>query len=360
MQAPLKASGWWNYKIPPMLAVAYFALASAPRALDSSRVELYIALYLVAVVGMAGFGHVLLDAFDVEEDRLLGKANLWAPLSPAGRITVIVLLLAASWLPWLVLPAGKTGIALVTLEFVFFALYAVPPIRLKERGFPGIVADSMYAHVLPALWTWIPFSVISGARVPSWFPIAMGIWALFVGMRHLLQHQVIQIDSDRSANARTHAVRRGREATLSLIVTKVLPLEMLSFIAMALAMASHAPAVAVGFVAYLSWQAFKLRFIWLAKFNIVGSMQQAERSTVVGTLVMSRFYERWLPLLLLGTLAYRQPAFLPLLLLHLLVFQDAIVEVMREDLPLAVSFGRARSARPADGVHSSLHDTQAA
>jgi hypothetical protein len=344
MPAPLKASGWWNYKIPPMLAVAYFAIAAAATPLHFDAIRWRLLIYLVAVVGIAGFGYVITDAFDIEEDRLLGKENLWAPLTTGARMALVATLLAASWLPWLRLSPGIVGLALIGLEFVAFFLYAAPPVRLKERGLPGIVADAMYAHVLPALWTWIPFSRMTGARAPAWFPFALAAWALTVGMRHLLQHQAIQYASDGFANARTFAVRHGRAATVSLIVRRILPLEVVFFFAVLTAIGRTVPIVIAGFAVYLVWQIVKVRFLWIAKFNIVGAMEDADRSTVAGTLVMTRFYERWLSLLILIGLVVRDPSYLVLLVMHLVVFSGPIAGAIIEDSMLAMSFLRSLHA----------------
>jgi hypothetical protein len=349
MQAPLKASGWWNYKIPPLLGIAYFALSSAPNPPSLGETWFFFLVYFVAVVGIAGFGHVLLDAFDVDEDRLLGKANLWAPLSTVGRVSLLGALLAASWLPWVVLPGGAVAIVLVALEFALFALYAVPPIRLKNRGFAGITADALYAHALPALWTWVPFSIVAGAHAPGWFPALLAAWALTTGMRHLLQHQVIQLDSDRLAGAATHAVRSGREVALATIVRRVMPLDLATFALLLVVIGLDAPLVPVGFAAYILWQAFKFRFIWMSRFSIVGRIGDADRATVVGTLVMTRFYERWFPLLLVLTLAARFPSYLPLLFVHILLFRKAFAEMIREDFPLATAYFRSGRSRANEG-----------
>ena len=342
MQAPLKASGWWNYKIPPLLGVAYYALASAPAQPAFADVAWLLLAWLAAVIGIAGFGHVLLDAFDVEEDRLLGKSNLWAPLSNAGRVALLVLLLAASWLPWLVLPAGTIVLALVALEFVMFFLYAVPPVRLKERGLPGILADAMYAHALPALWTWIPLSIIAGNRTFGPFPVVLGIWSFSVGVRHLMQHQAIQLDSDRVANARTYAVRRGRRATLATVMKRVMPLEAVAFVLLLAVVSSSVPLLAAGFAVYATWQVFKFRFLWIARPSLARNTPQWDRVTIAGTLLLTRFYERWLPLLLLLTLVSRSPSYLPLLFIHLIVFRAGFAELIKEDIPLVTAYFRSR------------------
>lgn len=345
MQAPLKASGWWNYKIPPMLAVAYYAIASASNPPGFGAMKWYFLLYIVSTVGIAGFGHVLLDVFDVEEDRVLGKQNLWAPLSPASRVLLIGALLMASWLPWLVLPAGPLIVGILSLQFLMFFLYAVPPVRLKERGFPGIVADAMYAHMLPALWTLIPFSVLAGSTSTLWFYVLLAAWSLAVGMRHLLQHQVLQVESDHVAGARTFAVRYGRERTLALMVRRVMPAEVVAFTLLLLSMAGQLPGILLGFGLYLLWQGFRFRRIWMSRFNIAGRMYDADRATVAGTLIMSRFYERWLPVMMLIVLVSRDRSWIVLLGLHVIVFRRAFVEIFHEEVLLAAAYVRSLTSQ---------------
>lgn len=338
-----------------MLAVAYYALLASPRPPAFPKILVALTLYIVAVVGIAGFGHLYLDIFDVGEDRLLGKSNLWAPLATSARLILVVALLAMSILPWMLLPLGQIGAALIGLEFLMFVLYATPPIRLKERGFPGIMADSMYAHTLPALWTWIPFSHLSGFTAPLWVPALIAVWAFTLGMRHLLQHQVIQLESDAKANAQTAAVRCGREAALSIIVRRLLPLEFSTFAALTVVIGFRSILVPIGFAAYVLWEAFKMRFIWMARLNPIGSISDADRSTVVGTLVLTRFYERWLPVLVLAGLASIERTYLLLLVIHLAVFHSGIVELFRTDFPLLKAYFRSLGA-PSSYVVS--HTTQ--
>jgi len=340
MKAPLKAGAWWNYKIPPVLAVAYFALAAGARPPDVANAMWSLALYMLAAIGIAGFGHLFTDAFDVAEDRTLRKPNLWAPLSSSARTALVAALLAASWLPWLGLPVGRTGFMLIGLQFVMFALYAMPPIRLKERGFWGIVADAIYGHMLPALITWYPFSILAHSLVPDWFPMLLAVWALAVGIRHLLQHQAFHLESDLSANVRTYAVRNGRDATLALIV-RILPFEMAAFIVLLGVIGQRQPIVAAGFGAYLIWQVVKLRITSPSSFDLRGAHSDADRPVRIGV-VMSGFYERWLAPLILAGLSIGEPSYLLLLILHLILFRRAFVGMVRDDLPRAVRHFRSR------------------
>ncbi len=345
MQFPLKASRWWSHKIPPLLAVAYFALSLAPRPPDFTGVRRYFALYLLAVVAIAAFGHLLTDAFDVEEDRLLDKQNLWAPMPFAARWTLIAVLLLASWLPWLAMPGRQVLIGLIALQFVMFFLYAAPPVRLKERGFPGILADATYAHMLPTLWTWVAFSTLSGVRAPAWLVGILSLWSLSVGIRHLLQHQVAELESDSRLGIATHAVRSGRASTVRLIVRPFLLMEIMSFAVILVIVGSRLWLVPAGFLVFAG-----VRLVRMSRVSSLrATRDDAELSAAVGTLVLTRFYERWLPLLILTGLVLRERSYIVLLVLHLVLFGRGVVELLRDDLPrmagaLGVRRGKKRSA----------------
>src|SRR5688500_12089664 len=103
----LKSDRWWSWKIPPMLAFGYFGLLSGPFDPLPGQFLRHIALFLIAAIGIAGFGHLFTDVFDVEEDRIRGQANLWADSRPLQRWALLAILIAASWIPWLFIPIGR-------------------------------------------------------------------------------------------------------------------------------------------------------------------------------------------------------------------------------------------------------------
>src|SRR5207302_668389 len=108
-------------------AFAYYAIGGGTVVPRAAATSWRLAIFLVAVIGIAGFGHFITDAFDVIEDRLNGRANAWDRLTVRQRTAVAAGLLLAAWLPWLVLPIGSVGVALLMTEFALFALYAMPP-----------------------------------------------------------------------------------------------------------------------------------------------------------------------------------------------------------------------------------------
>jgi 4-hydroxybenzoate polyprenyltransferase len=340
-----KSHRWWDYKVPPLLALAYYAIYSGTgvRPISVITALWHLALFLVAVVGIAGFGHLFTDAFDVAEDRAGGRENDWQRLGAGHRFATIAVLLAASLLPWLLLPLGAIGWGLIALEFGLFAAYAVPPVRLKERGLPGIVADGLYAHAVPLLVTWLTFSHLASVPAPLWLGAVLTTWALALGMRHLLQHQADDVEADRLAGVATFAVRRGRRATFRFIAGRLLPVEIIAFLALVVLLSQRMPVVALGFVAHVVWEACKLRVPRMQPFDRFGGLDRDEKMALLAVRLLSRFYERWLPLLVLFGLVVRAPEYLLLFVLHVLLFKNALRDLVRQDLP--VVFAHWRSSR---------------
>lgn len=324
-----------------MLAMAYYALLGG--ALPPLRETLFqFAVFLIAVIGIAGFGHVFLDIFDGDEDRIRGQHNTWTEASHARRYLTIAALFAASWIPWVFIPIGRFGIILVVAEFLMFALYAVPPVRLKERGFPGIMTDSLYAHVLPALWTWIPFAHLTLADTPLWFGLMAATWAFVVGIRELMFHQAVDARTDRAAHVNTYGARRGRAELMSQ-VDRLIPLELVAFALLVGALSVRTPLVAIGLALYLPWSVWKVRYLWLQPVNVFDQSKIDERVTIICRRILSPFYFVWMPLLLVTALSLRDLSYAILLVLHVAIFRKIIVQfVLHEGDDIAGAMRRLR------------------
>ncbi|MFN8666345.1 MAG: UbiA family prenyltransferase [Gemmatimonadaceae bacterium] len=318
MRKLLRLHHWWAGKIPPAIAVAYLALAGSASALDVVAAARNVALFLVSCLGIGGLGYLMTDAFDVEEDRRIGKPNGWSSMQARLRVPVVALLLAAAWLPWRWLPNARIAAVLVALEMGLFALYAIPPIRLKARGMAGIVTDALYAHVLPTMVAWVAFSKLSlGAEWTT--PLLLATWMLLMGTRHLARHQHDDLDRDRLAGLTSFAARRGRDGTMRFLVRRLLPLEALVALLSLLTLATSAPLLLAGFVAHAFWELHVVRRRWLAPLPPFAAMSECERHDLYAQRLLSAFVERWMAPLALVSLVLRDGRAVWLVPLHLLM-----------------------------------------
>ena len=322
----LKADKWWNYKVPPLLAVIYYVLSQATPSVPLVTVLLHILLFLIATIGIAGFGYLLNDLFDMKEDQKTNSRNVASQLGLSRLTPLLLLMLAIGCLPWLVLPLGWPGISLIGLEFALFALYSIPPVRLKERGLLGIVADALYAYVVPTLVAWLTFAHLCEVATPAWFGGLVAIWGLALGIRHMLRHQVYDLSRDRQAGITTFVIQYGRKRTMQLEFW-TLGIEFLSFCLLQIVIGYHLPLVIIGFIVHICWQLFIFRYIW-----IQGDLYLFQRAGTLGYLILSWFYEVWWALLILISLAFQAPIYIGLVVLHLFLFKQILTASIKNDV----------------------------
>lgn len=327
----LRAHRWWDVQIPVMLAPVYLVLAVADPMPPVTTILATLALFLLASIGIAGFGHLVNDLFDVEQDRASGASNLAASRGPLAILGLSVLLLATALVPWRWLPTSPAIWALLGLEFALFILYSVPVVRLKERGILGPVADALYSWTVSTAVALLVFARLGDVAVPWWQSGLLAAWAFALGFRHILTHQIEDVGRDEAAGMTTFVSRFGWMRTFRLLERVVLPIELSLLVALLAVAGLAAPLVPAGFV------------VWTAA-TVAGERRRAldprwlrgrgrgpaiHRLFFANITLLHRFYTLWLPLLALATLAWRHPSTLPLLAAHLLVFENGAIQLGR-------------------------------
>jgi hypothetical protein len=202
---------------------------------------------------------------------------------------------------------------------LLFLLYAVPPVRLKERGVSGIVTDAMYAHVLPVAVAWTVFTVRPSTRGHDVLLALFVLWMLAMGMRHLARHQHDDLDRDRMAGIRTFAAARGREGAMRWIVRRLVPVELVAAVSTLAWALPSAPLLLAGCIVHALWELYVVRERWIAPLPPFRVMSDTERHDLLAQRVLSGFVERWLAPLALLSLVLHDARALWLVPLHLLV-----------------------------------------
>ena len=210
-----------------LMALCYVALAlvGAP-VLDGL---LFCALFLLSSLGFGFFGHLLNDLADEKQDIASQKPNLVAgrgfsfkALAVAGSATVALA-------PWALLPTDHFTVALLLAEILLFILYALKPLRLKERDAAGLLADAAYAFVIPAVLVFHATGLRFGVSLPDGLLLVTSIWAFSAGIFNITLHQLIDLESDARSGQQTFAVTQGRATTMRLATKVLLPLHLLGF-----------------------------------------------------------------------------------------------------------------------------------
>ena len=146
----VRAGDWWAYKIAIILATGY----ATADVLGVSPVSLWqtFLFLLLSLVPLAAFASLINDLSDIAEDRIAGKRN---HLDGMSRLRVLGLF-AASLIPGIAIAASlrqTPGLVVIyAANWLIFALYSVPPVRLKSRALLGIIAIALGESFLPHLF----------------------------------------------------------------------------------------------------------------------------------------------------------------------------------------------------------------
>jgi 4-hydroxybenzoate polyprenyltransferase len=217
----VRGGNWWLYKIPPV-AMLLIALLSGTTPASELLYQLGIVVAVVSLV--CNFGYILNELSDVIEDLAVRRKNVSAALG-ARRLTVIAVLCAGIALALSAVAIGAGAVAITAAALLLPLAYSVPPLRLKERKWLGIIADATAAHVYPALLC----LMIAGQFAPRKNTAATAVvaWSLAFGLRGILTHQVRDDDRDAAAGLATVVHDYGRERIMRVITYVIAPAEVL-------------------------------------------------------------------------------------------------------------------------------------
>lgn len=309
----IRSRAWWNNKIP--LSVMMFLLLVDGLPLTFKVTEGLFGL-LCVICCVANYGYALNELYDIEEDARIGRSNVAAGSSTRWMWMVI----ASSAVPALGIAAvvgGRGGFWLTVAELCLPAAYSVPPLRIKERGWAGVIADALAAHVYPAAFALVIVSHLSVRETAAPLLACAILWSTAAGLRGILSHQLQSEDNDRRAGLSTVVHRLGAQPLIALVVFAILPVEILSFSLMLVAAGGTAlmKCVAVLFVLY-EWSKFQMNVFPVIVFNRQGQPYIP--------FVDEGFYKVWGPLALSFDAAMHDPLYLPLVPAFALLFRPRI------------------------------------
>lgn len=195
---------WWWSKTVLLMGTVY--LLTFWFGISFERFVPLALLFLCTIMGFASIGYLLNDLFDIKQDMLAGKKN-----SLAGKPVIFILMLflfslAFVFLPWLYLPADRFSYSMIVFQLLLFVVYSAPPIRLKERGVAGIIADSLYAHGVPPILAAYTFSMAIDRPFLGYKLLWLFAWQFASGVRNILMHQSEDIAADIRSGSRNFAM----------------------------------------------------------------------------------------------------------------------------------------------------------
>jgi hypothetical protein len=204
--------------------------------------------------------------------------------------------------------------------WIAFSLYSLPPLRLKVRGFWGVLADACGAHLFPTLVA-ILLAFRAGGREADTLWLAAGAaWAFGYGLRGILWHQLADRDNDRTAGVRTFAQRHPPRLASWIGTWVAFPIE-LAGLALLLWMCGLVLPVAL-LAVYVALAVLRVQ-LWSMSPVVV---QSRDRYFIV----LHEYYDVLLPLAILGGSSLRHPADLLALVLYLALFHHRPLESLQD------------------------------
>ncbi|PBQ30978.1 hypothetical protein CNR22_04065 [Sphingobacteriaceae bacterium] len=308
----LRLSNPWNYKAPLLMCMPYFVFLLGT---GTQEVFVPVAASVFIIIGVAGIGYLTNDLGDRQKDKLIGKENATANLGVMSVVFLILLFLLLAISPWFFLPMNSTSVFLLLLQFILFYAYAFPPLRLKERGIWGVLADSGYAHVNPSLLAAYTFYLYTNKTAADFYLFMglVGSWQLVSGIRNILFHQVKDHDKDLQSGTETYVTNIGVKRTEALLKNILLPVETILF---------------VGFAVFISRSLIFFLPV-CSVYWIVTTFRLRKNKTTLSYsnytyFYLDALYLNWLPLILLAGLVMRSVNFLPVFILHFLIFRTDV------------------------------------
>jgi 1,4-dihydroxy-2-naphthoate octaprenyltransferase len=316
---PLKAiriSEWWEYKLSPLLAVAYATslFSDVPLYLKT----IYILTLLAAVAAGAIYVSLINDITDIAEDRIAGKYTYMMRI-PGGRRWLLPFACVSFGLVvcWYAL-SDSLSVFWYLMALLSFSLYSFKPFRLKHRGIWGVFADAAGAHLFPSLFVVSAISAEAGSPWNWYWAGSVSVWSFCYGMRGILWHQFMDQKNDRLSGGNTFACR------CSPVQARILEICIFSVELAALTMVLWVISLSIVYFSLVIYAGLvMIRFVRDNQSPIIFLQSKSGSRQII----MLDYYQVFLPFSLLIFIALSQPWGWCLLLGHLLLFPDGVKRV---------------------------------
>jgi 4-hydroxybenzoate polyprenyltransferase len=303
--APVRAKTWWEFKTPVFLGVAY--LSALVGGISFAEAWPAFLAVMLAIIPLASYVCVINDITDEGTDRQAGKSNTVAGKSVAFKASWLgACFLAGLIAAYFCFRGNTSALLLYAANWIAFALYSVPPFRLKERGVAGVVADACGGMVLPAFWS----ALLVDPSASAAFLSCLAMWALAFGLRGIIFHQLGDLGADRTAGVRTMAVRLGAANLRALVRFVLLPVELISLGSLLWWGGSMFAAPLLAAYVLLQFALWK----WLRIRTVVAEPLPRSR------IMLLKYYQIWFPLTSILALSLHDAKALLLIPLQALLF----------------------------------------
>jgi len=320
----IRSHEWWAYKLPPLLAIAYATTLMSSTPLY--KVALWFVFLLSSLIIGAVYVSVINDITDLDEDLASGKSNRIQQVPVQFRWFIPILCISIGFVFGYFIYPDVLSCSLYFCSWVVFSLYSIKPIRLKARGIFGVFADCSGSHLFPSLLMVSSVSYYTNTAINfTWFSL-IGIWAFCYGLRGILWHQFSDRENDIKVKLNTYASKieplRFKNQTIIIIT-----LELLALCGLLYKISIIAVFIALIFYIILVF----IRYKWFASQLIIIIKHKPGNYQIL----MADYYQVFLPVSLLVASSLSNYYNLFILIAHIILFPNAIIEAIANYITLA-------------------------
>ncbi len=200
----IRSSEWWEYKLSPLLGIGYATLLLFHQNIFDHAGWLLV--ILVSLIIGAVYVSIINDITDIDEDLASGKKNRMAGLSKKWLfILPAICIIIGLYFIFFVYYPDRLSMLLYTIPWIAFSLYSFRPVRLKNRGIFGALADASGSHIFTSLLMVASVSFITGNNINWLWFFSFAIWACCYGLRGIFWHQFTDRENDLVSGVNTFA-----------------------------------------------------------------------------------------------------------------------------------------------------------
>ena len=317
LKGATRAGEWWDYKLVPIVTIYYCTIFLSGQPIAAHLLEALLLLLAMSVC--ATYVSLLNDMTDVADDLAAGKSNNMAGKPMFRQLLLLLPVLAIGAFFIFLWRDNGPLVACYAAAWLAFALYSIPPVRLKSRGLWGVVADACGAHVFPtAVAVLLAFAATHHPVDWNWFAASL-CWTFGYGLRGILWHQRLDQANDKLAGVRTFAVSSPRLAA-RIGAWLAFPLECIALSLLLWRLGHALPVLAL--LVYLLLVMARVKQ-WRLNVTLTSTAPNYH-------ILMQEYYICFFPLAVLAASTLRFPVDGAVIVIHVLLFPQQIIQALGE------------------------------
>ena len=199
----IRYNDWWLYKVPTLLAIFYATLSLSGYCIADNWIEILKLVFYIC--SAAVYVSIINDITDKKLDEKAGKSNFFTTLTSAYSIIILTTTLLLQIIVLFVLSKHMYAALFYLLSLISYSLYSIPPFRLKQNRYLGILADAFGAHCFASIFILMYAYGITKMNLDTNWILAITLWSLLYGIRGIIWHQFVDKDADLKTGIKTLA-----------------------------------------------------------------------------------------------------------------------------------------------------------